>query len=111
MTGSGGDMAGPVREVLATADGLRVQMVTIEAGQRIPWHMHTSVSDTIVAVTGVVDVEVASEGHHLLKPGERWTIPERTTHTVSGEGDGPCRFLNLHAGGEYDFQSVARPTH
>ena len=36
MPGPGGDMAGPVREVLATADGLRVQMVTIEAGQRIP---------------------------------------------------------------------------
>ena len=110
MTGPGGDMAGPLREVLATVDGLRVQLVTIEAGQRIPWHMHTSVSDTIVAVTGVVDVEVASEGHHLLKPGERWTIRERTTHTVSGEGEGPCRFLNLHAGGEYDFQPVARPT-
>ncbi len=71
MTGLGSNMGDPVREVLATADGLRVQLVTINSGQRIPWHIHTSVSDTIIAVTGLVDVEVASEGHHLLQPGER----------------------------------------
>jgi quercetin dioxygenase-like cupin family protein len=110
MTGPGSDMAGPVREVLATVDGLRVQLVTIDTGQRIPWHMHTAVSDTIVAVTGVVDVEAATDGHHLLQPGERWTIQAGTAHAVSGEADGPCRFLNLHAGGEYDFQPVVRTT-
>lgn len=108
MTTGSDHGAEPVRELLASAQGLRVQLVTIEAGQRIPWHRHTSVSDTIIAVAGVVDVEIEGEGHHLLRGGERWTIPPGTAHTVSGEA-APCRFVNLHAGGEYDFQTVVAP--
>lgn len=100
---------GAVRELLATAEGLRVQLVTIAAEQRIPWHRHTSVSDTIIAVAGVVDVDVEGEGHHLLRGGEHWTIPAGTVHTVSGEAAGPCRFVNLHAGDAYDFEPVFTP--
>lgn len=109
MTTGSDQGAGPVRELLATAEGLRVQLVTIAAEQRIPWHRHTSVSDTIIAVAGVVDVDVEGEGHHLLRGGERWTIPAGTAHTVSGEAAAPCRFVNLHAGGEYDFHPVFNP--
>ncbi|MDA0302088.1 MAG: cupin domain-containing protein [Chloroflexi bacterium] len=94
----------PVREVLATADGLRVQLVTIAPGQSIPRHRHTEVSDTLVAVLGTVVVEVdGDEAAHRLEPGERFTIPPGTVHRVHGEHDGACRFLNLHAGGTYDF--------
>jgi quercetin dioxygenase-like cupin family protein len=109
MTTDNDHGADPVRELLASAPGLRVQLVTIEAGQQIPQHCHTSVSDTIIAVAGVVDVEVEGEGHHLLRGGERWTIPAGTVHSVSGERSARCVFVNLHAGGEYDFQLVSSP--
>ncbi|MCC6236031.1 MAG: cupin domain-containing protein [Dehalococcoidia bacterium] len=94
----------PAREVLATAPGLRVQLVTVAPGQSIPRHHHTKVSDTLIAVQGTVVVEVdGDESVHRLEPGERFTIPPGTVHRVSGEHGCSCRFLNLHAGGDYDF--------
>ena len=97
----------PRREVLATTDGLRVQLVTVSRGQRIPWHQHTVVSDTIVAVSGVVDIELSGAQHRELQPGQRWTIPPQTPHTVSGLLGEPCAFVNLHSGGDYDFQPLS----
>ena len=95
----------PVREVLAEAEGLRVQLVTVDAGQRIRWHHHTDVSDTIIAVIGPVVVETAEPPErHRLAPGDRLTLPAGTVHTVSGDGGAPCRFLNIHSGGRYDFR-------
>jgi quercetin dioxygenase-like cupin family protein len=97
----------PLREVLAEADGLRVQIVTVAPGQRIRWHQHTAVSDTIVAVAGVVIVETAEPpARHRLASGERLTIAAGTAHTVSGEGGAPCRFVNVHSGGRYDFRPL-----
>ena len=104
MTNVPVDNGEPVREVLASAPGLRVQLVTIAPGQRIPWHHHTEVSDTIVAIVGPVVVQFRDGAPpHRLEAGERLTIVPGTEHTVSGEGGGACRFVNLHAGGTYDF--------
>ena len=98
---------GPVREVLATAEGLRVQLVTLDKGQLVPWHRHTVVADTILAVVGSVVVELrASIALHQLEPGDRLTIPAGTVHMVHGRDGVPCRFLNLHSGGIYDFQLI-----
>jgi len=93
----------PVREVLASVDGLRVQAVTIAPGQRIPWHRHSEVSDTIVAVTGQVVVEFRDEAPQRLAPGDRITVAPGVEHSVHGAADGACQFINLHAGGVYDF--------
>jgi quercetin dioxygenase-like cupin family protein len=94
---------GPRREVLVEVAGLRVQLVSLEAHQQVPWHEHSMVSDTIVAVAGkvVVDIGAPATRWHL-EPGQRLAIPAGTAHSVSGDG-GPCRFLNIHAGGAYDF--------
>lgn len=97
----------PLREVLAEVEGLRVQIVTIGSGQRVRWHEHTAVSDTIIAVVGSLVVETAAPpAHHRLEPGERVTIPAGTAHTVSGGGQAVCRLLNLHSGGVYDFHPL-----
>jgi quercetin dioxygenase-like cupin family protein len=92
---------------LATVPGLRVQFVTLAAGQSVPLHRHSEVSDTILPVVGPVVVEMQAPGVlHRLAPGERLTIPAGTPHLVHGEDGAPCRFLNLHAGGAYDFQAI-----
>jgi quercetin dioxygenase-like cupin family protein len=102
-TGSGTGGA-PLREVLASTDGLRVQMVTIAPGQEIPRHRHSQVVDTLIAVQGTTVIEIDGEAApHRLEPGDRLTIPVGTVHRVRGEHDGACRFINLHAGGAYDF--------
>ena len=98
----------PRREVLGEASGLRVQLVTAEAGQVVGWHSHSAVSDTIVAVVGVVVVELFDPpASHRLQPGERLTIPPGTVHRVGGEDGAACRFVNVHAGGDYDFRPFA----
>ncbi len=95
----------PLRDILAEAEGLRVQLVSVGPGQRVRWHHHTAVSDTIVAVVGRVVIETAKpSGRHRLLPGERLTVPAGTAHTVSGEDGTSCRFLNIHSGGRYDFR-------
>src|SRR5450759_3749504 len=53
-----GEPGEPIREVLAEAEGLRVQLVSLAAGQSIPWHTHTFVADMIIAVVGTVEVEL-----------------------------------------------------
>lgn len=95
----------PIREVLASVDGLRVQLVTLAPHQCIPWHRHTVAADTVIAVLGTVIVET-SVGDHSLMPGERLIIPAGTAHTVRGGGGAGCRFMNLHAGGAYDFVTI-----
>jgi quercetin dioxygenase-like cupin family protein len=79
----------PLREVLAEAEGLRVQLVSVGPDQRVRWHDHTAASDTIVVVVGPVIVEMATRSRHRLMPGERLTIPAGTAHTVSGEDGAP----------------------
>lgn len=105
---TGPDTTGtPLREVLASVEGLRVQMVTLADGQSIPRHRHAEVSDTLVAVQGIVVVEVdGDQASRVLEPGDRMTIPAGTAHRVHGADDGACRFINLHAGGAYDFVPV-----
>jgi quercetin dioxygenase-like cupin family protein len=93
-----------VREVLGEVEGLRVQLVTLEPGQRIGWHRHTAATDTLVCVAGTVIVETRDPGERrTLAPGERLTILVGVVHTVSGEAQATCRFINVHAGGVYDF--------
>ena len=97
----------PLRELLGEAEGLRVQIVTLAPGQQIGWHRHGAVADTIVAVQGTVVVETREPaGQRALTSGERLTLPIGAAHRVSGAGGTACRFVNVHAGGAYDFQAL-----
>ena len=106
MTAESAHTDGPTREVLASVEGLRVQLVTLAPDQRIPWHRHTVAADTVIAIVGPVTVETRAEARSLL-PGERVVIPAGTEHTVHGRDGAGCRFLNLHAGGAYDFVATS----
>jgi quercetin dioxygenase-like cupin family protein len=98
------DAGEPLRELLGEVPGLRVQIVTLEPGQRIGWHRHTEVADTIVGVTGVITVETREPAaRRRIAPGERMTLTAGTEHTVSGEPGATCRFINVHSDGAYDF--------
>lgn len=36
------------RELIAESAGLRVQILTVGAGQCVPWHHHTDITDTLL---------------------------------------------------------------
>ena len=91
------------RELIAEGADLRVQVLTMAAGQAVPWHYHSEISDTMVCLEGPMVVETrAPRMTYVLSPGERCAVPPMTAHYVHGLNDGPCEFLILQGAGEYD---------
>lgn len=94
-------------EVVAEGADLRVSILTLAAGQCVPWHYHSEISDRFFCMEGPMVVEThAPRATHLLKPGETCMVPPRTTHYVHGQDDGPCRFMIVQGVGVYDFVPV-----
>ena len=84
------------RELIAEGADLRVTIMILDAGQCVPWHWHSAISDDIVCLDGPMVVETRAPRHEpMLQPGERCTIAPKTAHSVHGKDGGPCRFLTV----------------
>ncbi len=95
------------RELVADGANLRVQVLTLAAGQCVPWHYHSEITDTFVCLEGPMVVETrAPRNNYVLTPGQRCAVPPKTAHYVHGEGQGPCKFLIVQGVGVYDFVPV-----
>ena len=72
QTRSRGDYTIASRELVAEGTDLRVQVLTLAAGQCVPWHYHTEISDSFVCLDGPMVVETRAPRHvYRLVPGER----------------------------------------
>src|SRR5882757_11131310 len=81
------------RELVAEGADLRVQVLSLAAGQCVPWHYHSEISDSFVCLEGPMVVETRAPRHiYRLLPGERCAVPPKTAHYVHGAADGPCKF-------------------
>ena len=86
---------------------MRAQVLTLAAGDTVPWHYHSTITDSFVCLDGPMVVETrAPRAVHRLMPGERCEVPPMTAHYVHGENGGPCRFLILQGVGDYDNVAV-----
>jgi quercetin dioxygenase-like cupin family protein len=95
------------REVVMEGHDMRAVVLTLAAGQCIPWHYHSDITDSFVCLEGPMVVETrAPRANHVLRPGERCEVPPKTAHYVHGKDDGPCRFMLLQGVGEYDNVAV-----
>lgn len=95
------------RALVVERDGMRTQVMTLAAGECIPWHYHSVVSDSFVGLEGVTVVETRAPGtRHELGPGEHCTVAANTAHQVTGKDDGPCRFVLVQGVGAHDFHPV-----
>ena len=95
------------REILVQTADVRVQIVTLAQGEAVPWHVHSVVTDSIVAIVGDLAIEMAEPPtRHRLAPGQRLAVPPGAAHRVAGADGKPCQFLNVHSGGAYDFRPV-----
>lgn len=95
------------RELIAEAPGLRMQILTLDAGQEVPWHWHTEVTDTFWCMEGPMVIETRAPASVTeLVPGQMHAVPPRRAHRVSGKDGGPCRFAILQGVGTYDFMPV-----
>jgi quercetin dioxygenase-like cupin family protein len=95
------------RELVAEGSDLRVQVLTLAAGQCIPWHYHSEITDSFVCLEGPMVVETrAPRNNYELMPGGRCSVPAKTAHYVHGADDGACKFLVVQGVGVYDFVPV-----
>lgn len=95
-------------EIVAATPDLRMVVLTLGAGQEVPWHWHSNVTDNVICLEGPMVVETRAPRERFeLKPGERCSVPARRAHRVCGKEGGPCKFAILQGLGTYDFNAVA----
>lgn len=96
------------RRTIAGTDDLVVKVFTLAAGQEIPWHYHSNVTDTFFCLEGTLVVETrAPRARHQMAVGESAAVPAKTAHRVSGKDGTRCRFLIVQGIGAYDYRPVA----
>jgi quercetin dioxygenase-like cupin family protein len=92
--------------VMEGAD-MRALVLTLAAGETVPWHYHSEITDKFFCLEGPVIVETrAPSATTELRAGEACTVPPKTAHRVFGKDNGPCRYLVLQGVGVYDNITV-----
>ncbi len=95
------------RELVSEADGLRVQILTLGPGEKVPWHCHSAVSDIFICLEGITVIETrAPRARHELAPGAHCVVPPKTAHEVTAKDGAGCRFNIIQGVGEYDYIPV-----
>lgn len=94
-------------EVAMEGQDMRAVVLTLAAGQSVPWHYHSDIADKFICLEGPMVVETrAPRAMHELMPGQRCEVPAMTAHYVHGKDGGPCKFMILQGVGEYDNVAV-----
>ncbi len=98
------------RETVAEVPGLRVRLLTLGAGQNVPWHLHTTISDTFFCMLGPMRVLTQSpNAEHVLESGDSLVVPPGVAHFVEPASLG-CKFLIVQGVGQYDYVPVDAPS-
>jgi quercetin dioxygenase-like cupin family protein len=94
-------------EIVAATPDLRMVVLTLAAGQEVPWHWHSNVTDNLICLEGPVVVETRAPRERFeLAAGERCAVPAKRAHRVFGKDGGRCKFAILQGLGAYDFNPV-----
>lgn len=92
---------------VAKGTDVGVQERTLGPGQEIPWHYHTTITDTTYCLEGSVRIELLGPTEVvILGVGERHAIPVNRPHRITANGNGACRFLLVQGVGAYDRHPV-----
>src|SRR5258708_31238066 len=83
-------------EIVAATPDLRMVVLTLAAGQEVPWHWHSNVTDNVICLEGPLVVETrAPRGRFELNAGEPCACPARPAHPASSRRCGTCQFAGL----------------
>jgi len=95
------------RELVAESAGLRMQILTLDVGQEVPWHWHSEIADTFFCMEGPMVIETRAPNTLTeLQPGQMHAVQPKTAHRVTGKDGAGCRFAILQGVGIYDFLPV-----
>ena len=95
-----------VRRIHVVAKGadVLVREYTLDPGEQIPWHHHTSVVDHYYGLEGTVLIETRQPvARYEIGSGQTANVTPPTAHHVSNLTSLPCRFLLIQGVGQYDF--------
>ena len=91
------------RELIMEGTDMRVQVLTFDEGESIPWHFHSEITDYFVCLEGTLVVETkAPSNTHLLEVGERCSVSPMNAHYVHSLEMSKAKFLILQGVGVYD---------
>ena len=95
------DVAG--YETAMEGGDMRAVVLTLDQGQTVPWHYHSTITDSFVCLKGPMVVETrAPRNTYVLNAGERCAVPPKTAHHVHGLDGRACQFMVLQGIGVYD---------
>jgi len=92
------------RETHAARDGFRINELQISTSQNVPWHYHTSITDTFYVLEGEISVHLRDPKETIsLQQGESYAVRPKRPHLVVNNGSTSATFLVLQGVGEYDY--------
>ena len=96
-----------MEEVLIQTDNVSVRILELEAGEGLPWHHHSEVTDHIFALDGEIEVQFRSpEKKVALTPGQRCEVPTGRVHRVVNMCQRKTKYLLIQGVGKYDFNKT-----
>ena len=88
----------------AERPGFRINEIQLSPTQKVPWHFHSQIQDTMYVLEGKLRVFLREPKEEVvLGPGETYTIAPLRPHLVTNAGETSATFLILQGIGEYDF--------
>ena len=88
----------------AARAGFRIMELQLSPTQKVPWHSHTSISDTFYVLEGHLRLFLQDPKEEVnLNPGEVYAVRAARPHLVTNGGAKSVTFLVLQGVGEYDF--------
>ena len=88
----------------AERPGFRISELQLSPTQTVPWHYHTSVSDTFYVLEGEMRLFLQNPKQDVrLGVGESFVAIAGRPHLVTNAGKTSLTFLILQGVGEYDY--------
>ncbi len=96
-----------MEEVLIKTDSVSVRILELEAGEALPWHHHSEVTDYIFALDGEIEIQLRSpEEKAALTPGKRYKVSTGRVHRAVNMCMRKTNYLLIQGVGKYDFNKT-----
>ena len=84
-----------------------MRILELEAGEALPWHHHSEVTDYVFALDGEIEIQLRSPDEKVaLTPGERCEVSTGRGHRVVNLCQRKTKYLLIQGVGKYDFNRV-----
>ncbi len=88
----------------AERPGFRISELQLSPTQTVPWHYHTSISDTFYVLEGEMRLFLQNPKQDVrLGVGDSFVAAAGRPHLVTNVGSTSLTFLILQGVGEYDY--------